>query len=76
MKSAFEITRRSQDDFTLKELSDILVVSISTNNYTENPFLRNHAKLAVQMLFCMALGNADDILLQTTLDALYTVFKA
>lgn len=76
MKSAFEIVNRCQDTFSNRELSDIQMIAISTSNYSENPFKRNHAKLAIQMLFCMAHGDADDMLLQTTLDASYTVFKA
>ncbi len=60
LKSGFEIVKRSQNDFTLAELSEILIVSISTMNYTENPFRRNHVKLVVELLFCVALASGDD----------------
>ncbi len=76
LKSGFEIVKRCQKDLNLAELSEILIVSISTMNYTENPFHRNHTKLVVELLFCVALASGDDQFLQTCLDSVYTVFKA
>lgn len=57
----------------IKQVSQDVLVSLSTINYTENPFLRNHAKLVVQLLFLTAFHPGFE---QYVLNSEYSVFKA
>jgi hypothetical protein len=45
LKSAFEVARRSQKEFQLSELAQILFECLQTMSFTENPFERNHTKV-------------------------------
>ena len=58
IRSGFKIVEHTQKltkEFTLSELSEALIVTISNKNFTESPYKRNHSKLVIQLLFCVGL---------------------
>lgn len=60
----------------MQELGEITLLTLSEKIFTQNPFRRNHAKLIVQLLFCVAFYDDKKDKMTACLQSVFSVFRA